>query len=205
MYIEKLTSGPIETNAFLLADENSREALVVDAPPGALDAIVRMCERAGFRLVFIVNTHGHWDHVADNSALKKATGATLAIHKLDAPLLATRGADGFQLPFSVEPSFPDRMLSEGDAVGFGDVNLEVMHTPGHTKGSICLYSKRDELLLTGDTLFDAGYGRTDLPGSSEKNMENSLKRLSLLPAATRVYPGHGELTTIGRQSWLGMQ
>ncbi len=203
MTVTGFECGPIGTNAWLVVDEGKGEALVVDAPHDVTPLVAAAATKGGFKIREVVDTHGHWDHVADNAALVRATGARLAIHGLDAGMLADGGVDGFSLPFAVAPSKADRELREGDLVEVGGLRLAVMHTPGHTPGGICLYLEEEGLVFTGDTLFDGTCGRVDLPGSSEEDMMKSLRRLAGMPAATRVYPGHGEATTIGRQGWLG--
>jgi len=202
VFIKRLVCGPIATNAFLVGDSGTREAMLVDAPPGAAEALARSAEKQKPKVVIIVNTHGHWDHVVDNAAVAERTGAPLAIHRDDAAMLADGGTYGFDLPFEMRPSKADRVVAEGDILQAGGLSFTVLHTPGHTPGSICLYCAEENTLLSGDTLFDQGYGRTDLPGGDEGKMRVSLLRLSRLPADTRILPGHGEETTIGAQRWL---
>ena len=196
-----LISGPIATNSYLVEDETSNEAVLIDAPH-EVAAKVASALKGGARLAYLLNTHGHWDHVGDNAAVVSAFGAKLAIHSADAGMLEDGGAYGFDLPFKVPASTPSRMLAEGDNLEFGSCSLAVFHTPGHTAGSICFYDEKGGNLFSGDTLFDGSYGRTDLPNSSAKDMIESLARLSGLPPETKVFPGHGETTTIGEQTWL---
>lgn len=197
-------SGPISTNSYLVEDEGSGEAVLIDAPHEVAGHLAPFLAR-GIRVIGLVDTHGHWDHVGDNAEVMRLTGAPLAIHSKDAGMLADGGAYGFELPFKVEPSKADRLLNEGDLVAFGSSSLEVWHTPGHTSGCICLYDALGGNLFSGDTLFDGSYGRTDLPNSSDRDMAKSLARLSALPGKTLVYPGHGEKTTIGEQKWLNQR
>jgi len=194
-------SGPIATNSYLIQDEGSKEAILVDAPHDVAERLNPALE-SGVRISILVNTHGHWDHVGDNVAVLRKTSSLLAIHSADAPMLEDGGAYGFDLPFKVVPSKADRLLIEGEKVVFGSSSLEIFHTPGHTEGGICLYSEKENILFSGDTLFDGAYGRTDLPNSNVKEMVKSLARLSGLPPETRVFPGHGDSTTIGEQEWL---
>ena len=194
-------SGPIATNSYLVEDEDTGKSILVDAPHD-ITARLSKALKGGANPVFLVDTHGHWDHVAGNSSVKEITGAPICIHSADAPMLEDGGAYGFELPFTVPSSKADRLLGEGDRIEFGSARLEVMHTPGHTEGGICLHDPAGNILFSGDTLFDGAYGRTDLPNSSPEKMIESLARLSALPPATRVYPGHGGITTIGEQEWL---
>jgi glyoxylase-like metal-dependent hydrolase (beta-lactamase superfamily II) len=154
----------------------------------------------GLRLHVIGNSHGHVDHIYDNAPLKRASGAPLAIHPDDAYRLDGRNSYGF----AVEPSTPDRDLREGEQLRVGNLVFDVLHTPGHTEGSVCLYEERHALLLSGDVLFAGSYGRTDLPGGSDADMVASLARLARdLPDGVRVLPGHGPETTIGQERpWL---
>jgi glyoxylase-like metal-dependent hydrolase (beta-lactamase superfamily II) len=152
------------------------------------------------RLHVVANSHGHIDHVFDNAAIVRSSGAPLAIHPDDAYRLDGRNSYGFE----VEPSVATRDLREGDQLRVGDLIFDVLHTPGHTEGSVCLYEERAGLLLAGDVLFAGSYGRTDLPGGDDDLMVASLARLARdLPDDVRVLPGHGPETTIGRERpWL---
>jgi hydroxyacylglutathione hydrolase len=140
-------------------------------------------------------------HVGDNAAVAEATGAEIAVHPLDREALEHPAP--FWTPFEIPPSVPAVELAEGGEVRFGGIRLRVLHTPGHTPGSVCLQSVDEGLLFSGDTLFAGGWGRIDLPGGSPEAMVDSLLRLSELEAPTAVLPGHGPATTIGReQPWL---
>jgi hydroxyacylglutathione hydrolase len=195
--------GPLATNLWVLGDEGSREALAVDTATPCVAWLTGALAEAGWRLRFVVSTHRHWDHIGDNAAVVEATGATLAAHALDRhgledpqPLFA---------PFAVPPSVPALDLAEGSRIRLGSVDLEVLHTPGHTEGSVCLLAGGERLLFSGDTLFAGGWGRVDLPGGSPEEMVESLARLSTLDPALAVLPGHGQRTTIGRErAWLEM-
>jgi glyoxylase-like metal-dependent hydrolase (beta-lactamase superfamily II) len=154
----------------------------------------------GVRLHVIANSHGHVDHIYDNAPLQRATGAPIAIHPDDAYRLDGRNVHGF----SVEPSHADRELREGEQLTVGDLVFDVLHTPGHSEGSVCLYEERHALLLSGDVLFAGSYGRTDLPGGDDAAMIASLVRLAeSLPPNIRVLPGHGPETTLERElPWM---
>lgn len=192
--------GPLATNLYVLGDPVAREALAIDtAIPSATWIAERLAEH-GWTLRLIVSTHRHWDHVGDNAAVQQATGAQIACHALDRhgledpqPLFA---------PFPIPRSVPAVELAEGGVVRLGSIRLEVLHTPGHTEGSVCLMAPDEGLLFTGDTLFAGGWGRVDLPGGSAEAMVASLSRLALLDDPLRVLPGHGPGTTIGRERAL---
>jgi hydroxyacylglutathione hydrolase len=193
--------GPLQTNVHLLADERSREAIAIDTAIPCLDWITDALDERGWTLKLIVTTHGHWDHTGDNAAVAEHTGASIAVHPLDAHRLTD--PQPLWAPFEIPPSVPAVELAEGGEIRFGEIRLRVLHTPGHTEGSVCLYSADDGLLLSGDTLFAAGWGRVDLPGGSPEEMVASIGRLTELEDHVRVLPGHGATTTIGRERpWM---
>jgi hydroxyacylglutathione hydrolase len=198
--IETGAFGPWRANAYLVWDGTSSDALVVDPGMGAAPLLVDRIAANGLRLHLIADSHGHIDHIFDNAALQRAAHAPIAIHPDDAHRLGGQNAYGF----TVEASRAERDLRGGDQLRIGDLVFDVLHTPGHTEGSVCLYEERAGLLLSGDVLFAGSYGRTDLPGGNDEAMVASLTRLSAeLPAATRVLPGHGPETTIERElPWL---
>jgi hydroxyacylglutathione hydrolase len=192
--------GPWQTNTYLIWDGRSTDALVLDPGMGAAEPIVARAEANGLRVHLIANSHGHIDHIFDNAPLMDATEAPLAIHPDDAYRLDGRNSYGFDLR-SVTATVD---LREGEQVRVGDLVLDVLHTPGHTEGSVCLYEERLGLLLSGDTLFAGAFGRVDFPGGDEGQMIASLGRLAReIPAGVRVLPGHGAETTIGREvPWI---
>ena len=192
--------GPWQTNAYLVWDGSSAEALVLDPGMGATEPLVERIGVNGLRLRLIANSHGHIDHIFDDAPLMRATDAPLAIHPDDAYRLDGRNSYGFEL----EAVTAERDLREGEQIRVGDLVFDVLHTPGHTEGSVCLYEERLALLLTGDLLFAGSYGRTDLPGGDDELMVASLARLARqLPGAVRVLPGHGPETTLERElPWL---
>jgi glyoxylase-like metal-dependent hydrolase (beta-lactamase superfamily II) len=198
--IEVGAFGPWQTNAFLVWDGRSPDALVLDPGMGSAVPLVARASANGLRLHVVANSHGHIDHVFDNAAIVRSSDAPLAIHPDDAYRLDGRNSYGFD----VEPSVATQDLREGDQLRIGDLVFEVLHTPGHTEGSVCLYEERAGLLLAGDVVFAGSYGRTDLPGGDDELMVASLARLARdLPDEVRVLPGHGPETTIGRERpWM---
>jgi hydroxyacylglutathione hydrolase len=191
--------GPIATNLHLLADPASREAIAIDTATPSLAWITDELAARGWTLKLIVSTHGHWDHIGDNAAVAAHTGAEIAVHPLDRERL-THPSSG---PFEVPPSVPAVELAEGGLIRFGAIRLQVLHTPGHTEGSVCLVEEDEGLLYSGDTLFEAGWGRVDLPGGDPAAMVESVSRLTTLDDRTAVFPGHGKATTIGRErAWM---
>jgi hydroxyacylglutathione hydrolase len=198
--IEVGAFGPWQTNAYLVWDGHSPDALILDPGMGSAASLVERLASNGIRLHLIANSHGHVDHIFDNAPLQRASGAPIGIHPDDAHRLDGRNAYGF----SVEPSHADRELRDGEQLVIGDLVFDILHTPGHTEGSVCLYDERHALLLSGDVLFAGSYGRTDLPGGDDVAMIASLSRLAeTLPPDLRVLPGHGPETTLQRElPWM---
>lgn len=189
MRIETFTVGMLSTNCYVASCEETKEAIVID--PGIdfsseSKAIFDHIEQAHLKVKFIVNTHGHQDHINGDALFQGRYQVPICIHKQDANFIE-------DLQTSIYP--PNIMLLDDDTVKFGVQTLKVIHTPGHTLGSICLAGEK--LVFTGDTLFALGVGRTDFPESSPSLMRQSLDKLMLLPDALVIYPGHGETSTIG--------
>ncbi|MEM1540211.1 MAG: MBL fold metallo-hydrolase [Candidatus Bathyarchaeia archaeon] len=202
MIIQMFTVGKLFTNCYIVACPETMEAIIID--PGfdsdfEAEKIFRFSEeKEDLKLKYIVNTHGHPDHVCGNGIVKKHFKTSILVHEKDAFMLGTFGkviAKSFG--FNSSSPFADVLLKDGDYIRFGKVILKVMHTPGHTPGSISLIGESE--VFTGDTLFAGSIGRTDLPQSSESDMKKSLKKLANLPDSFKVYPGHGSTTTIGEE------
>jgi len=200
MELLQRTVGPLATNVYVLADPRTREAIAIDTAIPSVAWITGELAERGWTLRLIVSTHRHWDHVGDNAALSDATGAPIAIHPLDRP--GVEDPRPLYAPFPIPPCFPAVEVAERDVISFGVIRLEVLHTPGHTEGSVCLLANDDGILFSGDTLFAGGWGRIDFPGGSEEQMVASLGRLALLDDPLRVLPGHGRPTTIRRERAL---
>jgi glyoxylase-like metal-dependent hydrolase (beta-lactamase superfamily II) len=200
--------GPIATNVYVLADSGTHEAIAIDTAIPSVAWLASILGERGWKLKLIVSTHGHWDHVGDNAAVQAWTHdhqpgdeARIAVHPLDRERLVN--PQPLFAPFPIPPSVPAVELAEGGRVKFGEIDLEVLHTPGHTEGSVCLLDRTNGLLLSGDTLFAGSWGRTDLQGGSEEQIVESLGRLAGVDERLRVLPGHGAETTIGAERhWL---
>lgn len=190
LVIVQIPAGPLATNAFLVIERESGQALIIDAPPESLEAIAVQVEATSALPVALVITHGHWDHVADTAALRDRFNVPVLVHALDQPRLEQPSHD------EVPSVTPDRLLAEGDVVELGAVAFTVMHTPGHSPGQVSLYSAEDGVLLGGDTLFPNGYGTVEIPGASKEQTVETIRRLVQLPDDTLVLPGHGASTTI---------
>jgi glyoxylase-like metal-dependent hydrolase (beta-lactamase superfamily II) len=200
MILESFPVGPLHCNCTILGDEVTHEAIVVD-PGDNIPEILSRLEKHGLTLRQIVITHAHIDHIGGAVQLKKATGAPVLLNQKDLALLnimeIQAGWLGVPTP---EVALPDASADDGLAIGLSSLAAEVLHTPGHTPGSICLFFPKQHLLLAGDTLFAGSIGRTDLPGGDGRQILRSLRdRLLVLPDATRVLPGHGAETTIGEE------
>jgi glyoxylase-like metal-dependent hydrolase (beta-lactamase superfamily II) len=202
--IETFVGGPAQTNAYLVADPETGEALVIDAPYGTTAEIVAAAARRGWTIGRIVITHTHWDHVADAKALVEATAAPLLAHPLAVEPLARPRALIGELPVPVPPVAASGTLDEGDTVPLGSHTLRVMHLPGHDPAHIALFEDGQRILLGGDVLFPGGHGRTDLPTADQAVMNRTLRRLvAELPPDTTVLPGHGAATTVGAETpWI---
>jgi hydroxyacylglutathione hydrolase len=201
MELIRRTVGPLATNVYLLGDPAAREAIAIDTAIPSLAFVTDELSARGWTLRLIVSSHGHWDHIGDNAAVAEHTGALIAVHPLDRERLEQPRP--VMAPFEIPPSVPAVELAEGGVVRFGEIRLEVLHTPGHTEGSVCLLDRDTATLFSGDTLFPGGWGRVDLPGGSPGQMVESLGRLAGFEDRVRVLPGHGPETTIGRErGWL---
>lgn len=193
-----LVVGPLETNCYLVFCPDTRECLIID--PGAEpEKIIRAIKENNLQPIGIINTHGHVDHVGGNLEIKNKFTVPLYLHQADLSLLqqAHRGELSFFLQAKPSPP-PDESLEDGQEIVFGQSRLTVLHTPGHTPGSVSLFG--DGLLFSGDTLFNGGVGRTDLPGGDWTALRKSIKeKILALPDETEVLPGHGPKTTVGRE------
>jgi len=201
MLVRQLTVGMMGVCCYLVACPETKKGLLID-PGGGEDELLALCEQEGVTIEYLVATHGHPDHVCGNLRLKQATGAAIVMHEEDDAFFAAPEIVQYfsmlGLPFS-PPA--DVKVRHGDTITVGTVSLEVLHTPGHTPGGICLYGAPH--LFAGDTLFVGGVGRTDFPGGDSRELLKSIKeRLLVLPPETVVWPGHGyggARSTIGEE------
>ncbi|MDH5450927.1 MAG: MBL fold metallo-hydrolase [Candidatus Bathyarchaeota archaeon] len=201
MIVKMLTLGPLYTNCYIVTCSETKEALIID--PGFeekkdAEKVLKEVKQQGLHVKYIVNTHGHPDHIGGNRIIKEATNALILIHEYDAPML-TDVARELPMSFGLQMMSPpaDKTIHEGDLIQAGKTTLRVLHTPGHSKGSISLLG--NNIIFTGDTLFAGSIGRYDLPGASYKEIIHSIKRLATLPEHVKAYPGHGPTTTIGKE------
>lgn len=190
MLVKQLTVGMMGVCCYIVSCEQTKEAAVID-PGGDEDRILAHCRQNGLTVTHIINTHGHPDHVCGNARLKEATGAKIVMHAEDVSYFDDPRIKGYFSSLGLPESPPvDVIVKDGDVIDIGKEQLQVIHTPGHTPGGICLYSAPH--CFTGDTLFVGAVGRTDFPGGSMRQMIDGIKtRLMTLPPDTIVWPGHG--------------
>lgn len=202
--IIKLPIGVLESNCYLVYDEENSAGVIVD-PGGDPAALLDEIEKRGIKVTTILNTHGHFDHTAGNAALV-SLNAPLAIHPADRALLAECGGAMWFGIECVQSQPPAIELTDGGELEVGRLHIQVLATPGHTPGGVCFYIPEEHALITGDTLFAGSVGRTDLPGGDPRALTESLKRLLEFPPETVVHPGHGPSSTMEqerrRNPWL---
>ncbi len=195
MILKKLAVGPLDTNCYIVGSESNKEGMIID-PGDEAEVILSSVKDLELEIRFIVLTHGHIDHIGALKEVKEATGAEVAIHTDEAQSLQRQSSStmlGLSYP---TPLPPDRSLQDEDSLDIGDLHFLVLHTPGHSPGCICLLGQG--VVFSGDTLFNLGIGRTDLPGGNYSQIMNSIHtKLMVLPENTIIYPGHGQGTTIG--------
>jgi len=197
MKVENIVVGPLQVNCFVAYDDESRDAIVID-PGDDGGKIIRLIGDRSLSVSHIICTHAHFDHVGAVRSLHKSTGAPVMIHKGDYDIYLRADRQGTLWGFHIEqPPEPDIYLAEGDVVAFGRCRLEVLHTPGHSPGVISLFG--EGVIFSGDTIFAGSVGRTDFPGGSLEDLKNSFARIIALPPETRIFPGHGPASTVGRE------
>jgi hydroxyacylglutathione hydrolase len=202
LIVATLPVGMIQTNCYVVGCEETKAGAIVD-PGGHPQRILAEVARLGLTIEYVLNTHAHFDHTEANGPIVEATGATLALHPQDLPLLkASGGAALFGVRADPSP-LPGLELRDGDELAVGTLRFQVLHTPGHTPGHVCFYEAAQGVLFDGDVLFRRGVGRTDLDGGSWPQLMDSIGRvLFALPDETVVYSGHGPATTIGEEKQL---
>lgn len=204
MYMKMLSVGNMDNNCYIIADETTKKAAIIDAPSNASE-VLDWCENEGLSVKFILLTHYHFDHIGALDDLKESTGAKIAIHSFEAdglcdPTMNLALYSGAPCP----KSGADILLKDTDIIKFGNVRIKTIYTPGHTIGSVCYYIEEENILFSGDTLFYRNIGRTDFPGGDDEIIEQSIrKQLYTLPDETEVFPGHGFTTTIGKEKEQG--
>jgi len=201
MFVSQMQIGHMAVFAYLVGDPITGDALVID-PADNAQGILDLAQKNNLRIHYIVNTHGHVDHIGGNAAMQKLTGAKIIVHEDDAVMLTSTPAAMLRMFGAAQSPPPDILVKDNQVISTGNVELKVIHTPGHSPGGMCLYTPG--YVFTGDTLFVEAVGRTDLPGGSWQIMYNAIKtRLFTLPDETRVLPGHNygrtPTSTIGHE------
>ena len=196
--IIRLPIGMLESNTYLLYDDESRKGAIVD-PGGETERLFEEVRRRDVDVQYVLNTHAHFDHITANAEVLSKYDAPLALHPADRELLLHGGgAARWDIAYVPSPE-PEIELTDGHRLQLGRLEIESIHTPGHTPGSVCLYIPAAGALITGDTLFPGSVGRTDLPGGDARQLTASLRRLLELPGETTLYPGHGPTTTLEKE------
>lgn len=197
MILESLTVGPLQANCYIVGCPETDKGFIVD-PGGEPERILAVVERLNLDIEYIFDTHEHVDHIAGNRAVREATGATLVVHEDGVQQVEKPHPFWSSMVGGVEPSVPDETMADGDTFEVGALTVEVLHTPGHSPGCVCLAV--DGAVFTGDTLFAGSVGRTDLPGGDMTTLERSLRRLvEWCEPDTEVYPGHRGPSTIAEE------
>ena len=195
MLIEMISVGQLQANTYIIGDEETGQAVVID-PGDEGDRILEVIKANNLQINEIICTHAHFDHVGAVGDIKKETGAKIIMHKQDLDTYSLAKDQGAFWGFQVDDlPQPDGFVDEGDEIKIGSLSFKVLHTPGHSKGGICLYG--EGIVFTGDTIFKGSIGRTDFPGGSIEELKSSFRRIIELPDNTRVLSGHGPETTIG--------
>jgi hydroxyacylglutathione hydrolase len=198
--------GITQTNCYVVGCEETHEGVVID-PGGHPQRIIDAIEESGLTVRYVLNTHCHFDHMGANAEIVAATGAPLALHPAELPILQARGGASWFGVLVKESPLPDVELADGQVLEVGTLRFQVLHTPGHSPGGVTFYLEKEGVAFDGDVLFQMGIGRTDLPGGDWDTLMRSIQEvLFALPDETVLYPGHGPQTTVGREKrsnpWL---
>ncbi len=197
MIIERLAVGQLETNTYIVGDEETKQAVVID-PGDEGDRIMDLIKENGLKVNSIICTHAHFDHIGAAGDIRKETGAKIILHKEDLEGYGLAKEQALLWGFDLdELPQPDEFMAEGDDIKVGRLNFKVIHTPGHSPGSVSLFG--EGILLSGDTIFQGSVGRTDFPGGSMEKLKTSFRRLLDLPEETKIFSGHGPETTVKRE------
>lgn len=194
--LSKFIGGNLENNSYLIFNPQDQESILIDSAFHTTEKIKSIVKKYNLKILYLINTHSHYDHIMENIKLKETFNLKIVIHKLDSiflenPIWSPPGF--FDSPSSHQA---DILVEEGSSIKFDDAEAKIFHTPGHTSGSICIFFEKENWLFTGDTLFRGSYGRTDLAGGSEIDMRRSLQRICGFAGDTKIFPGHGDETTL---------
>lgn len=201
MHIYTIPSGPFETNCYIINCGDGK-ALLIDPAPESFPRIQETLRKHQLTPIALLLTHSHWDHIADAAKVKKEFDVPVYIHPRDSENLIHPGSDGLPCWISIQGVNPDHLFQPDEKLTFHTLSCQVIETPGHTPGGVCFYFPTENVLFSGDTLFQGTIGNLSFSTARPNEMWPSLKKLSLLPPETIVYPGHGPATTIAKESWL---
>ena len=200
MKIAANTGGIAATNAYLVADESAKVAVIFDAPNDTVAPLLDEAAREGWDVVGLWLTHGHFDHVADHKRVTdRFPNAKVLIHPLDEPKLSEPGSRFFPLPFTIPPRKAEAYVNDGDVLALGSLRARVIFTPGHAPGHVMYYFENEGVLVGGDLIIMGAVGRTDLPDSSHADLEASIRKVMQLPGDTTLLPGHGQPSTLRQE------
>jgi len=200
MKIHMNTGGLAETNAYLIVDEASKAAAIIDAPESTTASLLGLAKEHGYDIQYLLLTHGHWDHISDHKVVTDAfPKAKVLIHRADEPKLQQPQSLLIELPYAIEPRNADGYIEDGDKIHIGHTVLAAMHTPGHAAGHVVFYAPEQKVLFAGDLLMAGAVGRYDFEDGNLALLKQSLHRVMLLPDPVRVHSGHGPATTIGHE------
>ena len=202
MDLNIFSCDPIATNALLLSCTNTGLGAVVDPAQGSFHLLTQAAKKKNITIEKILLTHSHWDHIVDLARFVKELDIPVFVHEEDSENVYRPGSDGLPLLCPCQGIEKCKFLVDRQTIAIGHLSLEILHTPGHSPGSVSFYLAEQKTLISGDTLFKGSMGRVDLPGANPKAMWKSLRKLAKLPADVQVYPGHGEKTTIGAEHWM---
>jgi hydroxyacylglutathione hydrolase len=203
MQVLSNTGGIAQTNAYLVADEHTGQAVLFDAPNDTVAPLLDEASRRGWQVIGLWLTHGHFDHIADHPVVgERFPDAQVLIHRLDEPKLLRPNSSMFLLPFAITPRRADGYIEDGQKLRLGSLDVEVIHTPGHAPGHVMYHFPREKVLIGGDLILMHSVGRTDLPDSSHAALMASLRRVMTLPPDTRLLPGHGPPSTLAEEREL---
>ncbi len=198
--IRRFVGGPLLTTCYALIVQG-KETLIIDAPKNAWKSALAVAEEFEAPVSLVIATHGHWDHISDLSKLQEL-GIPVAGHPADNWLFNDPMAYRSDLPFQIDPVTLDKRLADGDRITIGGVTTQILHTPGHSPGCVCIWIDDEAVMFTGDTLLKGGAGYLERPECDEVALAASIRRLADFPAEARIYPGHGAPSTLGQEDWL---
>jgi hydroxyacylglutathione hydrolase len=200
MQILTNNGGLASTNAYLVVDDTTNQAVLFDAPDHTVAPLLEEAKRRGYDLIGLWLTHGHFDHIADHAEVTKAfPNAKILMHPLDVPKLRNPRSSMFPLPFVIPPREPDALVEEGQKLTLGSLPVEVIHTPGHAPGHVMYHFPTQGVLIGGDLIICGAVGRTDLPDSDEQQLAQSIRKVMRLPPETQLLPGHCSASTLAQE------